>query len=160
MHFTYASACFSSTFGPLKGSCGAEGEEEEDNGSRHYLLLSCRLSVRSSHTVAQSDSDAQVDVPAHAPWQSRTRARSPSRRWCTPTSGERWEEQGAHEEPEMLTRSTQGKKKKSRTSTHSHTHTAALRADIPLLSKWSRTGTILHIQGQTWISVFLCRSLL
>lgn len=154
MHFTYASACFSSAFGPLKGSCGAKGEEEEDNGSRHYLLLSCRLSVR-PHTLWPS----QIWMRKWMYLHTGTHARPFS--IASLMHADEWGVLGG-------TGGTRGAwnadtfdagRKKSRTSTHSHTHTAALWADISLLSKWSRTGTILHIRGQTWISVFSCRSL-
>lgn len=40
---------FLPVFGPLKSSCRGRGGRE-DNGSRHYLLLSCRLSIR-PHTL-------------------------------------------------------------------------------------------------------------
>lgn len=146
---------FLSAFGPLIGSCGAEGKEEEDNGSRHYLLLSCRLRVR-PHTLRPSQIRMHKWMYLHTR-PERARTRSPSRRWCTRMSGECCEERGGGH-----TRSLKcwhiWHRKTSHFHASSHPHSSTLNRH-PCLRKLSRTGAILHIQSQTRIYVFLCRCL-
>lgn len=121
---------FSSVFGPLKGSCGAEGEEKITGAD---IICFCHVGLASGLThCGPVRHGCQVDVPAHMlrhdactyATHSRTHTRACAEMTYVLT------------EPDMLTHSTQ---KKSHTYAFSHPHRCALNSRSSLPAKRSLT---------------------
>lgn len=120
----------------------------EDNGSRHYLLLSCRLSIR-PHTQWPS----QTQTPSGC-----TCTHAPTRRTNAPNTY--LHTHGLVEGQPACTQSPISTcwhilHRKSLKPTHPHTHTDAQWAHtLPFFLKevsyWGRTGRVLHVLARSF----------